>query len=351
MQAESYLGIAIVDIHGHPIGHIAALDTKPLEKRGYEHEEAILKIFAARSAAELERMSAERKLKEQNIYLEATLKKLQQTQAQLIQSEKMSSLGHLVAGIAHEINNPIGFIHTNINHAKEYVDTLLELIAEYKQEYPHSSESLQAKVENSDLEFLKDDIYKVLNSMKSGSDRIRDFVLRLRNFSRLHEADQKFADLHEGIENTLLMLENRISHDQIKIVKEYEQIPQIYCYAGQLNQVFLNIINNAIDALKLNLKSGILPTIHITTETTTDQNAVRISIIDNGIGMDQATLSRIFDPFFTTKPVGSGTGLGLAISYQIVVEQHHGKLNCTSSPGEYTKFVIEIPNFRKPKKQ
>lgn len=344
LQAQSYLGIAILDIHGNPIGHIAALHTQPLTETSYEYEEAILKIFAARSAAEIERMSTERKLKEQNIYLEATLKKLQQTQAQLIQAEKMSSLGSLVAGIAHEINNPIGFIYSNIDYTKEYVDTFLEVIEHYQQKYPNNSQLLAEKVNIGDLEFIKDDIYKILTAMRSGSDRIRDFVLRLRNFSRLDESDQKFVDLHEGLENTLLMLRHRIYHHQIKIVKDYGKLPQVYCYPSQLNQVFLHIINNAIDAVKPQCKSASQSTIHITTETIPDQNVVRISITDNGMGMDPATLSHIFDPFFTTKPVGSGTGLGLAISYQIIVEQHHGKLSCISSLGEYTTFIIEIPN-------
>ena len=345
LQAQSYLGMAILDIHGNPIGHIAALHTQPLEKSSYEYEEAILKIFAARSAAEIERMSAEQKLKDQNIYLEATLKKLQQTQAQLIQSEKMSSLGTLVAGIAHEVNNPISFIHSNIDHTKEYVDTFIEVITAYQEEYPHNPPLLAEKVNISELEFRKDDIYKILNSMKSGSDRIRDFVLKLRNFSRLNEANQKFVDLHEGLENTLLMLEYRIYDHQIKIVKDYGKLSQVYCYPSQLNQVFLNIINNAIDAVKPHSKSESQPAIYLTTEMIDDQDAVRISITDNGIGIDQKTLAHIFDPFFTTKPVGSGTGLGLAISYQIIVEQHRGKLNCISSLGEYTKFIIEIPTL------
>ncbi|MFM7407140.1 MAG: sensor histidine kinase [Cuspidothrix sp.] len=212
LQAQSYLGIAILDIHGHPIGHIAALHTQPLEKSSYEHEEAILKIFAARSAAEIERMLAERKLKEQNIYLAATLQKLQQTQAQLIQSEKMSSLGNLVAGIAHEINNPIGFIYSNIDHTKEYVDTFVKVITAYQEKYPDSSQLLEEIVSISELEYFKYDIYKILNSMQSGSDRIRDIVLRLRNFSRFHESDQKFVDLHQGLNNTLLILKHRIYH-------------------------------------------------------------------------------------------------------------------------------------------
>ncbi|MGH1396283.1 MAG: sensor histidine kinase [Trichormus sp.] len=346
LNAESYLGIPILDPEGKPLGHIAGLDTKPLE-RNYEEQESILKIFAARSAAEIERLIAEKKLKQQNIYLEQTIKQLQITQAQLIQSERMSSLGNLVAGIAHEINNPIGFIYSNINHTQESISILLELIAAYQSEYPQPSSLLQQKIAEADLNFLEKDTAKMLNSMKSGSERIRNIVLSLRNFSRLDESSKKSVDLQEGIENTLLILQHRLQATEtlpeIKLIREYQALPEVNCYASQLNQVFMNILNNAIDALRVTSSNIFQPTITIKTEVISSENAVKISIIDNGVGIDEATLSQIFDPFFTTKPVGSGTGLGLSISYQIVVEQHSGKLNCISAPREGAKFEIEIP--------
>ncbi len=346
LNAESYLGIPILDPQGKPLGHIAGLHTQPL-KHNYLEQEAILKIFAARSAAEIERQLAEKTLKQQNIYLEATLKKLQQTQAQLIQAEKMSGLGHLVAGIAHEINNPIGFIHSNITHTQEYFNILLELLAAYQLESPQPSPFLQEKIQAADLAFLQEDVSKMLSSMQSGSDRIRDIVLSLRNFSRFDEAGKKLVDLQEGIESTLLILQHRLqaqrNYPEITVIRDYRKLPKVYCYASQINQVFMNILMNAIDILKSSLPSIASPMIRIKTEAIADGKAVRISIIDNGCGIDETTLSQIFNPFFTTKPVGSGTGLGLSISYQIVVEQHCGKLNCVSSLGQGATFIIEIP--------
>ncbi len=343
MEAESYLGIAILNSQGKPLGHIAGLHTQPL-KRSYEEQAAILKIFAARSAAEIERQLAERALKQQNLCLEETLKRLQQTQAQLIHAEKMSSLGQMVAGIAHEINNPISFIYGNLSHAQDYTETLLSLISAYQAEVPNPSKALQQKLQAADLEFLQQDLTNVLHSMQSGSDRIRNLVLSLRNFLRLDEADKKLVDLHEGIENALLIVHHRLQAEapfpEIQIVRDYCQLPLVNCYASQLNQVFLHILVNAIDALRIDAIPD--PTICITTKITPDQT-VKVSIADNGPGMDAATQDCMFDPFFTTKPIGSGTGLGLSISYQIVVEQHGGKLCCVSAPGRGAKLVIEIP--------
>lgn len=345
LGAESYLGVAILNSEGKPLGHIAGLHTQPL-KRSYEEQEAILKIFAARSAAEIERQLAERALKEQNLCLEVTLKQLQLTQAQLIHAEKMSSLGHMVAGIAHEINNPISFIYGNLPHARDYVTTLLNLLAGYQAELPNPSLSLQQKIQAVDLEFLQQDLSNVLNSMQMGSDRIRNLVLSLRNFLRLDEADQKQVDLHEGLESTLLLLHHRLQagdgFPEIKLIKNYGQLPQVNCYASQLNQVFMNIVNNAIDALRSTPKYSPNPIITIETGISA-QDQIGISIADNGPGIDPNTQAHIFDPFFTTKPVGSGTGLGLSISYQIVVEQHGGSLSCISTPGQGAKFVIELP--------
>ncbi|MBW4645450.1 MAG: AAA family ATPase [Goleter apudmare HA4340-LM2] len=287
-------------------------------------------------------------LNEKNQDLQQTLEELQRTQTQLIQSEKMSSLGQMVAGIAHEINNPINFIHGNIAHASEYVKDLLDLISIYQQEYPHPSPLIEDKNEEIDIEFLVEDLPKLLDSMKVGSSRIRNIVLGLRNFSRLDESEMKPVDIHEGIDNTLMILQHRINEQnnrrEIEVVKEFGKLPEVSCYAGQLNQVFMNIISNAIDALEEGTKNSQsdTPIIRISTELV-DNHTVKIRIADNGSGMNEAIRQKVFDPFFTTKPIGSGTGLGLSISYQVVVDKHKGKLTCSSILGEGTEFVIEIP--------
>ncbi len=295
--------------------------------------------------------------------LKSTLTELQSTQAQLIQTEKMSSLGQLVAGVAHEINNPVNFIYGNIAHASQYTQDLLYLVRLYQQSCPHSSAAIQAEVDAIELEFLAEDLPKTLASMKIGAERIREIVLSLRNFSRLDEAEMKLADLHQGIESTLLILQNRLrakpEHPGIEVIKEYGNLPKIECYPGQLNQVFMNVFSNAIDALEelfvnrqlssvSSIKQRIMdhgtqttPTIQIRTEVINDRVLIRIK--DNGPGMTAEVGARLFDPFFTTKAVGQGTGLGLAISYQIVVEKHGGVLKCRSEPGRGAEFWIELP--------
>jgi predicted ATPase/signal transduction histidine kinase len=277
--------------------------------------------------------------------LEQTLKNLQSTQAQLIQSEKMSSLGQLVSGIAHEINNPVTFIIGNLSHAENHVKNLLSLLTLYQQEYPEPSGVIQAKIEEIELEFIWEDLTKVLQSMKAGSDRISQIILSLRNFSRLDESDMKAVDLHQGIDSTLLFLQKRFkgsgNQREVKVIKDYGNLPNVTCYASQLNQVFLSLITNAIDALEDSSKLVKNPQIMIRTEVR-ENNQVRISISDNGVGIPPHIQERIFDPFFTTKPVGKGTGLGLAVSYAIV-KKHHGKLTCHSTVGEGTEFHIEIP--------
>jgi signal transduction histidine kinase len=298
--------------------------------------------------------------KQAELELQKALQELQNTQAQLIQTEKMSSLGQLVAGVAHEINNPVNFIYGNITHISEYAYELLELIHLYQDELPNPGDKIQKKVEEIDLEFLLEDLPKILNSMKIGAQRIREIVLSLRTFSRLDEADMKEVEIHEGIESTLLILQNRLKakleHPKIEVIKEYGNLPLVECYPGQLNQVFMNIINNAIDALDSyndkrsqqeiqNHPSQI--TIH--TELV-NNNQVLVKITDNGPGMNQDVKQKLFDPFFTTKPVGEGTGLGLSISYQIIVQKHCGKIQCISEPGKGSEFWIEIP-LRQEKKQ
>jgi two-component system, NtrC family, sensor kinase len=270
--------------------------------------------------------------------LEHTVRKLQATQVQLIQTEKMSSLGKMVAGLAHEINNPINFIHGNLTYIHEHIHSLLSLIDFYQKQYPEAQKVIQDEIGEINLDFIIDDFSKILSSMRLGTDRIKGIVLSLRNFSRLDQSEKKAVNIHEGIESTLFLLNHRLKQ-QIEILKEYADLPLIECYPAQLNQVFINIINNAIDSLleKQNHQKQII----IRTEVT-DVKTVKIKIIDNGSGIPSEIQSKIFDPFFTTKPVDKGTGLGLAISYQII-EQHQGNIQVNSELGNGTEFVIEIP--------
>jgi two-component system, NtrC family, sensor kinase len=290
---------------------------------------------------------------EQRIQAEAelsqALRTLEQTQVQMIQTEKMSALGQLVAGVAHEINNPVNFIYGNLGHAHEYIQELLELLSSYRQLCDCSSSALEQRIEAIDLEFLMEDLPKMLASMKVGAERICQIVTSLRTFSRLDEAEMKPVDLHEGIDSTLMLLHSRFkpkpNRAAIEVQKLYGNLPLVECYAGHLNQVLMNLLLNAIDAIDAREpQSGDAPPanlIRISTEVVDEQIVIRVA--DNGCGIPEAVLPRIFDPFFTTKPVGKGVGLGLSICYQIVVEQHGGELACSSIPQQETEFVISIP--------
>lgn len=281
----------------------------------------------------------------------AALAELKTTQTQLIRSEKMSSLGQLVAGVAHEINNPVGFIYGNVEHVTGYTQDLLQLVEEYQaylDPLPPELEALQDEVE---LEFLQDDLPKVLASISMGAERIREIVKSLRTFSRLDESDQKSVDIHSGLESTLMILGSRLKgtgdRPAIQVVKDYDTLPDIECYPGLLNQVFMNLIANAIDAVHSALDnpngSQESPTLTLRTRWNPGENIAIVQVQDNGTGIDRTTQSKLFDPFFTTKPIGKGTGLGLSISYQIIVENHQGSLECESQLGQGTTFTIRIP--------
>ncbi len=376
LQVESYSGLPIVDASGNCLGLLVVMDTKPMEPN-IEMSSAILRIFATRAGAEMKRIQAEAavrqseiQLRQQTEKLEATLKKLQNTQTQLIQAEKMSSLGQLVAGIAHEINNPVSFIYGNLQPAADYASYLIKLIHLYQEHYPSPPQAISNFTQDMDFEYLVSDFSNLLKSMKTGATRIRDIVKSLRTFSRLDEADLKAIDIHENIESTLVILQNRLNgrggKPEINLTKQYGKLALFECYGGLLNQVFMNLLVNAIDAIEQQRESvgtrqgesvgtrhcrvpteelDYIGEITITTSIT-DENQVLVSIQDNGCGMSSEVQEQIFNPFFTTKPVGKGTGMGLATSYQIVTENHRGSLWCCSTPGEGAKFAIELPICR-----
>lgn len=319
----------------------------------------VLKLLSSQAAISLENARLYQNL-------EQSLQDLKEAQLQLVQTEKMSTLGQLVAGVAHEINNPLSFVHGNLNMALEYAEDLLNHLQLYQQCYPEPVADIQNHATAIDLEYLQEDFPEMLRSMNIGTDRIKEIVKSLKNFSRKDSGVFQKADIHAGIDSTLLILSNRLkatgSKPAVTVIKEYGKIPLVQCYPGQLNQVFMNLIANAIDALDSVVSShlsrvtqgssvenplGLLPkeaeskTIRIRTEL--KENCVAIHIADNGSGMTEEVQNKLFNTFFTTKPEGKGTGLGLSISHQIIVERHYGKLLCTSQPGEGTEFTIEIP--------
>ena len=328
-----------------------AINLLRLEKRTSNQFVVLNQKIHALSQEIQQRQRIQVELAQSNEILKQTLMKLQNA-LQVVQTHKMSGLEQLVAGIAHEINNPVSFIYGNLNYAREYYDDLIKLIHLYQQEYPHPSKVIQQEIETIDMEFLKQDIQKLLKSMLTGCQRIAEIVTSLRNFSRLDEAKFKPVDIHEGLDAALMILQNRLNpntqHSGIEVIKEYGELPLVDCFPGQLNQVFMNLLENAIDALeeaeKLRspeAKQNHSSRLWISTEKLSDRK-IAIHIKDNGNGIPSQISQQIFNPFFTTKPIGKGTGLGLSISYQII-DSHNGQISVMSDPSWGTKFSIELP--------
>lgn len=348
MGITMYLGIPIHTIGGQigafDLGRIA--DDRPWQ----DDELELLQSIGTQVAIAIQQAHLYQESQAKSQELQQAYQELQQTQVQLIQAEKMSSLGQLVAGVAHEINNPVSFIYGNLSHVSEYSDNLLELIQLYQDSYPHPPEAITEFSEDIDLDFLTKDLPKIVTSMQNGADRIRNIVKSLRTFSRLDEADFKAVDLHENLDSTLVILQNRFNgragNPQINVVKQYGDLPLIECYSGLLNQVFMNLLVNAIEAIEDRQASehntNYTGVITITTAIEAS-NWVSISIQDNGIGMTPEVQGQIFNPFFTTKPIGKGTGMGLSISYQIVTQNHRGELSWSSAHGVGTEFKIKLP--------
>ena len=308
------------------------------------HSQAYLNLLKQDEAEHtiLHNQELEKLVEERTIELKQALENLQKTQSQVIHNEKMLSLGHLVAGIAHEINNPISFIHGNLKHLEDYADDLLTMIQLYEENYPQPDTPILDQYQDLDIDFIKQDFPQLVSSLKMGTERIKNLVLSLRNFARFEESPVKSVDIHEGIDSTLVILKSQL--EGIEVIQDYAELPLVECCPGQLNQVFMNLLANAIDALRESQtkEEKLEPKILIRTQQNSSDTII-INFFDNGLGITPEIQKNIFNPFFTTKPVGKGTGLGLSISYQIVVERHQGKLQCQSELGQGTIFSLEIP--------
>ncbi|BAZ41970.1 GAF sensor signal transduction histidine kinase [Calothrix sp. NIES-4101] len=346
IQAHAYVIVPI--FQGEQLWGLLAAYQNGKPRQWLEDEISLLAQIGLQLGVALQQAELLEQTTLQKEKLNQTLKKLQETQTQLIQGEKMAGLGQLVAGIAHEINNPINFIYGNLSHVGEYSEHLIRLLNLYQKEFPGTGQEIKALARKMDLDYILEDLPKTLGSMQFGAERILQLVESLQTFSQLDRAEMKPVDIHKGIDSTLLILQHRLratsTSTTIEVVKEYGKLPHVECYAAQLNQVFMNILGNAIDAIETQYKDKHLdnPQIIIHTDVL-DTKIIRICISDNGCGIPEELRSRIFDPFFTTKEPGKGTGLGLSISYQIIVDKHGGKIEYLSEPGKGTKFLIEIP--------
>lgn len=346
------LSDSVEKVKGLSLGAVDYI-TKPFnQKEVLARIKLHLKLRQLNLELDEQKQQLEQRVKERTAELSQALEELKKTQLQLVQTEKISFLGQLVTGVAHEVNNPVGFISTNLYHADHYIQDLINLIKLYQKKFPKPGYEIEDNIKAMDLEHVLQDLPKVISSMKLGTERIQGIMQSLRNFSRVDGEQKKAVDIHEGLETSLMILQHRLKalpkRPTINVIKEYGNLPKIKCYPVQLNQVFMNLISNAIDAIEEPIKdidtfSTAFRIGLIRIRTTIDKEQVTIQISDNGMGISESVQSQIFQPFFTTKPEGKGTGLGLSISNQIITEKHGGTLQCISSVGNGTEFVIKIP--------